>query len=487
MISTRDLKGERPLLALLTGVLAAALSTGCGSSGAKPADGGDGGTHDGGGDAAHDGGGDGATPDGGGGEVAACVTGGTGKLTLTVAGLPAGVTPMVRLTGGDLAGPMVLTIGTPVTVDAGGGYSIEWRRVKTAPTAVGIVGKAFYASAVTFDGCVRSGDNPVTLTYTQEPGSEMLWMTVSNTPTLGHVIGGFKSADIAVSGMKNPAVWKSKNILGRGGGGAFDSLGNFWVPAGDRINMYGMMTLATPGEGPPEVILTQPATAAAKFAAFDSDGNLWVTRGAPASDDSVVRYTPDDMAASGSPMPSVVLKSPDLTNPAGLAFDIAGALWVTNDALGADAKVVKFAATHLSASYTGPADVVLTAKSGPPVVSGYITPGPLAFDMGGNLWVGFDVNIVKFTVAQQATSAEISTPFVQKVSVSALPTSLLFDESGGLWVVGSTGKFMRVPAAALGTAGDVMPDIVIDSSEVGSVEQMVFDPAPTWSPIHDWM
>jgi hypothetical protein len=470
MISTRDLKGERTGLALLTVMLTAALTTGCGSSGTKPADGGDAGR-----------------PDGGGGEVAACVTGGTGQLTLTIAGLPAGVTPMVRIMGGGLAAPMVLTAGTPVTLDARGAYVIEWRRVKIAPAAGSIVGKAFYVSTSTFDHCMKTGANPVTLTYMQEPGSEKLWMTVSNTPTLGHVIAGFNGADIAASGMKNPAIWKSKNITGRGGAGAFDSFGNFWLPAGDRINKYAMDMLATPGEAPPEVTLTQPATASAKFAAFDAIGNLWVSRGAPSSEKSVVRYSNTDMLASGSPTPSAVLTSPDLTNPAGLAFDMNGDLWVTNDALGADAKVVKFGAAHLAASYSGVGDVVLTAKSGPPVINGYITPGPLAFDMGGNLWVGFDVNLVKFTVAQLGASGEISAPFVQTVSVSALPTSLLFDESGGLWVVGSTGKFMRVPATALGTAGDVMPDIVIDSSEVGSVEQMVFDPAPTWSPIHDWL
>jgi secreted PhoX family phosphatase len=171
----------------------------------------------------------------------------------------------------------------------------------------------------------------------------------------------------------------------------------------------------------------------------------------------VVRYAVADLAASGSPTPAVVLKSPDLTNPAGLAFDKTGALWVTNDALGTDAKVVKFTAAHLGASYTGPGDVVLTATSGPPVTNSYTSPGPLAFDKDGNLWVGFDVDIVKFTAAQLGASAEISAPFVQKLDVLALPTSLLFDESGGLWIVGAQGTFLRVPAASLARSATPRP------------------------------
>ncbi len=282
--------------------------------------------------------GDAGSPDGG-GDSATCPTGGSGQLALAINGLPAGVTPMVRVTGGGLAAPMDLTAGTPATLNAGAGYEIQWRRVKTAPAAGSVVGKAFYVSAKSFDGCVKKdATTTATLTYTQEPGSEKLWMTVSNAPTLGHVLGAFNGADIAATGMHNPAVWKSKNITGRGGAGAFDTAGNFWLPAGDRINKYAMLTLGTSDETPPAVTLTQPDSAAAKFAAFDADGNLWVSRGAPLSDDSVVRYAVADLAASGSPTPAVVLKSPDLTNPAGLAFDKAGALWVTNDALGTDAK-----------------------------------------------------------------------------------------------------------------------------------------------------
>jgi hypothetical protein len=464
--------------------MATALAAGCGSSGNKPpADGGDGGTPDG------SGGGDTAPADGGGDTTtAACTVGGTGQLVLAVAGLPAGTTtPMVRVTGGALAAPMMLTVGSPVMLDARDGYEVDYRRVKTAPVAGSAVGKAFYVSASTFDGCIRSGTTTVTLTYTQEPGSEKLWMTVSNAATLGHVIAGFNGADIAASATKIPTVWKSKNFTGRGAAGAFDFSGNFWVPGGDRINKYPRMTLATTTDAAPEVTLNQPAGASAKFAAFDMNGNLWVSRGNPTTENTVVRYAPADLERTGAPTPAVVISSPDLMNPAGLAFDTNGALWVASE--GND-KVLEFIPAHLATSYAGAADVVITGKSGPPVISTFTSPVGLAFDKAGNLWVGYISNTVKITPTQQMTSADLNAPFALTLSTGT--GGFVLDESGGLWCPGpGVGKFQRIPAAVLSAAsppvGDVTPDIVIDSAELGSVETLVLDPAPTWSPIHDWL
>src|SRR6267142_5556649 len=82
----------------------------------------------------------GGAADGGTDATTACAVGGSGQLVLAVNGLPAGTTPMVRVAGGGLATPMVLAVGTPVTLDAGGGYEIDYRRVKMAPAAGGIIG-----------------------------------------------------------------------------------------------------------------------------------------------------------------------------------------------------------------------------------------------------------------------------------------------------------------------------------------------------------
>jgi hypothetical protein len=468
--------------ALAVSLLAAA---GCGSSGSSKDAGHDGSTSDAASDAS-----DGASPDGGGSPDAvgdtstACVVGGSGQLVVAVQGLPAGAAPMIRVTGGSLTAPMVVTPGTAITVGGAGTYKIEYRRVKVAPAAGGIVGKAFYATADAATYCVKDGAmTTATLTYTQEPGSERLWIGVSNAPALGNEIAGFKSADVAATAAKNPDVWKTQHFTGRPGAGAFDSFGNFWVPGGDVVNMYSMAKLAMAGNVAPDVVLTQPASSPALFAAFDSTGNLWVSRGAPAN--TVVRYKAADLAVSGSPTPDVVLSGSHLMNPAGIAFEkTTEDLWVANEGNG---EVVRFNHERLNASTSDAPDVVLTAKTAAnaPVAMTYSAPNGIAFDQAGNLWVGFDGILVALTSAQRGASSAVAGPLT--VNVSTGTGGFAFDESGGLWMPGDVGTFKRISKASLTAGGDVTPDIVITSSELGYGESLVLDPSPTWSPLHDWL
>jgi ligand-binding sensor domain-containing protein len=164
-----------------------------------------------------------------------------------------------------------------------------------------------------------------------------------------------------------------------------------------------------------------------------------------------------------------------------LAFDSGGNLWVASQ--GND-KVVKFGTAHLAASYSGAADVALTAQSGPPVVGAYTSPVALAFDKTGNLWVSYISNVVKISSTQLTATALIDAPLALTVGTE----TMAFDESGGLWTAAAlgVGKFQRIPAASLATAGDVTPDIVINSAELGDLEKLLLNPAPTWSTIQDW-
>jgi hypothetical protein len=444
---------------ILTAVI---VVTGCGSksSGYHPVDGG---------------------PDGG--DAAPCPTGGTGQLVLEMTGLPAGVTPMVRVTGG--ASPMLLMAGTPVTVNAGGGYMIQIRRVKAAPVAPSVIGKAYQAET-TFDGCVKPDTTTTAMiTFIEEPGSDKLWATAVNPepPHADGVVAAFAGGDLAATAAKNPAVWLSKHTTGRGGGGAFDFFGNFWLPAGDVINRYDAAKLGASNDMAPGATLSQGTTAAANFVAFDADGNLWVSRGAPAAEKSIVRYrysTTTGIATTSD----VAITFPATANPRALAFDASGNLWVSDDERD---QVLKFAAARLGASTSAAADVTITTKTpvGAPVAGAYPDPNPLAFDKMGNLWVGYDANIVKLTPAQQTASADIAGPF--SINVPGGTGMFAFDESGGLWMSETGGKLKRIPAAMLaGAGGDVTPDIVITSSEVsGGTENVVINPAPTWSVIHD--
>jgi hypothetical protein len=440
---------------LLGAICTVALVAGCGSSksGYHPADGG---------------------PDSG-GDGAACPSGGTGQLVLAMTGLPAGVTPMVRVSGG--ATPMLLMAGTPVTVNAGGGYVIETRRVKTAPAAGSVIGKAFQATT-TFDGCVKPDVTTTAMvTFVQEPGSDKLWATASNPVTpIDGVVAAFAGADLIATAAENPTVWLSKNTTGRGGGGAFDFYGNFWLPAGDVINRYSASTLGASNDTVPGAKITQPTTATANFVAFDADGNLWASRGAPAAEKSIVRYAAATLGTTDTP--DVVINGAAVVSPRALAFDAAGNLWVTDNE---SDKVLKFAAGRLSASSTTAADVIITAKGsdGAP----YIEPNALAFDKTGNLWIGYLDYVVKLTPAQLSASADITATAALRVSSGT--GMFAFDESGGLWMPGASGV-KRIPAAMLtGTGGDVTPDIVVTSSQIGEAEHIVINPAPTWSYIHD--
>jgi hypothetical protein len=459
------------------GGLALALAFGAGCGGSKLV------AMDGGGGKTGSAGADGGSPD----AVVACPTGGTGKLLINTLGLPTGTVPMVRVMGGTLAAEKPLTPGTEVTLDAGPGYVFGWRRVKVAAVAPALVGKAFYLSNQPWDGCIKKDLTAmVDLGYSQEPGSEKLWVTVSNSPnaaTIGHVIAGFDGADLGASATKNPTVWKSDNFTGRGAAGAIDSYGNFWVPGGDRINQYDMAHLAMSTNAAPAVTLTQPATASAKFAAFDASGNLWVSRGGSTTDNSVVRYDASQLGSSGTPTPSVVIKSSSFMEPAGIAFDDVGDLWVAD---AGNAKVLMFLAAHLAASSTAAADIVLAAGA-------FTSPNALAFDKAKNLWVGFDGVLVMLTPAQQAASATLTGPTAPAALMLGTGTgAFAFDESGGLWMGGPvSGKIQRFPKSQLDTAVAASPptptaDIVIDSTAMlGDTESLVIDPSPSWSHLHD--
>jgi sugar lactone lactonase YvrE len=99
--------------------------------------------------------------------------------------------------------------------------------------------------------------------------------------------------------------------------------------------------------------------------AFDGTGNLWVANGNFSGVNTVVDFTPSQLAASGTPAPTVVLSanSGSLGNPAGLAFDASGDLWVANVA----GSLVEFTPSQLvtSGDPAPSATVTGTSLSGP--------------------------------------------------------------------------------------------------------------------------
>lgn len=431
-------------------------------------------------------------PDGGvdAGEPSACPTEGEGQIALTV-DAPDGVTlsPLVRVIGGALTEPATLSADAPLTVPAGPGYELEVRREKLHPEAGGaLVGKAFYPEPAPFDGCVRDGETAaVTVVYAQEPGSERLWLTLTNDSARNDLAA--YEPDRLTAGESAPTMFM-KAHTNQEGQAVVDSAGNLWIADSGIPEKVVMIRMERLGDvdNEPDVILDGPALNRPRGLAFDGAGNLWVANGVRAMVNQIVQIAAADLGASGEPSAAVTITSPDLQDAEAIALDASGNLWV---ACKGNDSVLRFDAARLAADYDGPADRVLTAArlnmSGS-VAQGYGSPQSLAFDRDGNLWVGFwsGNQIVRFTPADLAGdgAARIDDPLEKTSGVASLVTALAFDEQGGLWYPSSAGRFARLAPDALTVSGTTVPDIVVEGG-MFTATKLFFNPVPAGLPIRD--
>ncbi len=181
---------------------------------------------------------------------------------------------------------------------------------------------------------------PTSLAFDPE---HRLWLANRANGTLVR----FDPAQLAAGGAPVPAVILSGLDLPTSI--AFDAAGSLWVSdsRANTLAKYSAAQLAASGSPAPVVLLSAAPNSLVKPSglAFDASGNLWVanTNGA-----SLAAFSPDQLAATGSPEPRVVLSSNDgsLTLPVGLAFDAAGNLWV----VGGGGALTEFARASLGAT-----------------------------------------------------------------------------------------------------------------------------------------
>lgn len=214
--------------------------------------------------------------------------------------------------------------------------------------------------------------------------------------------------------------------------------------------------------------------------AIDKNDALWVVS---ACMDTIFKIDATQLAASGDVMPALAIP---FMNGEGLAFDKTGNLWVGT---GADGKLVRFDAASLSSASAMPALTITPmtkAMGGSP-----LHPAWLAFDKDGNLWTNdFGGNIV-FQFSSSALSGTGSQMYVPPalvtVGVAALLGGMAFDESGGLWITYSQGKFARLAPAQLAVSTDAgnptIPERVITEMTLGYAENMALYPAATGTPL----
>jgi sugar lactone lactonase YvrE len=192
------------------------------------------------------------------------------------------------------------------------------------------------------------------------------------------VLLAFTPGALASPGSGAPTVIATNGALKGPTGLAFDSAHRLWVSSfgSGTLLRFDPDQLAAGGAPAPAVVVSgvgQPTSLA-----FDAAGSLWVS---DYTANRLVRYDAVQLSASGSPTPAVVLTgiNGSIENPSGLAFDDSGNLWVSNLVGGT---VVAFVAAQLAASGSPAPSVVLSSNG-----NSLVLPAGLAFAADGSLWV----------------------------------------------------------------------------------------------------
>jgi sugar lactone lactonase YvrE len=271
------------------------------------------------------------------------------------------------------------------------------------------------------------------ITYSFRPDTGKLWLPVRGD----HKLVAVSPGSLGSSFPANAAIAIGTGAASGPNAIAFDATGNLWATDSDTASviMFTPEQLAGSGTPTPTVMIDGAGfLEGAVGLAFDGDGNLWV---ASSATNSVVRYTADQLSSSGAPVPAVL---PQLVRPFGVAFDLAGNLWISNR----DANtVVMFLKADLDSLDNTSVSIVSAAVT---LTTGSLPKG-LAFDKDGNLWVanlGSDT-LTRFPV-QGVTSGSVAADITLTDNNGSLtsPTGLAFDNTGKLYVTNVTTKTLAV-------------------------------------------
>lgn len=196
---------------------------------------------------------------------------------------------------------------------------------------------------------------------------------------------------------------------------ALDGAGGVWVSnvnAGELSHFPASQL----GTASPAADVTLTLSEVAKALAFDAAGNLWA-----ALDTSLIELTPAQLAASGSPTPTVTLSGAAIVSGQhAMAFDSGGALWLANGNAGTIVAIRPKDLATSSAS-VGYRELLFAVGS-------VVFPYALAFDESGDLWVsdvGAPTRVVAFSPGQ-LWSGYLTTP-EHSVTDGVQPGGLAFD------------------------------------------------------------
>jgi sugar lactone lactonase YvrE len=349
----------------------------------------------------------------------------TGSLSIAITGLPAGVAAAVLVSG---PGGYAQSVSeSRVLADlAPGSYTLTAATVDDGDPVVPALYDATVATAAV--DVVANGTAIAAVTHAWRVPTGRLWLSRDNPD--GAALAGYDAAQLIEDGAPEPVVTIG-NEPQLWAGIAFDAGGNAWVARyfpTRVIVRFRAGDLATSGARVADVVLSSAALDVLNGPvglAFDASGALWVSG---KNSDTIVKYAPEQLASSGAPSPQVVLRANtgSLADPGALAFDASGALWVAN--AGNDS-VVKFTPTQLATSGSPTPAVTLTGTVGT-----LSRPIGLAFDAGGSLWVATltGAGVLRYRPEQLLASGS-PTPSATLTGFWR-QLSLAFDHAGDLWV-----------------------------------------------------
>ena len=255
----------------------------------------------------------------------------------------------------------------------------------------------------------------------------------------------------------------------------------------------GSITVYRPGaigNARPEAVITAGVNGPSALA-FDGAGDLWVSN---VTASTVVEYSRAELAAASPAATVTISGGPQryINQPAGIAFDGAGNLWVTGLGVITRAKLAEYSRTELVKS--GAPKPVVTIGVAP--VGGNGTPCGIAFDRAGDLWGATGSVVTELSKAQLAKSAASVQVELSVNSPDGLdgPCGPTFDRAGDIWVgnsqINTVAEFPKAqvaewhasgppPVTLVGPPGPCTklchPRVVISSGAISAPGRVVFD------------